>query len=521
MELSDYIALLRKRWPWFIAFTVAGIGVVTVITLLMTPIYQASSQVFVSLRSSGSTAELVQGGAFTAKQVASYTELVSSPRVLEPVIEELGLDESPASLAEAITADSPKDTVLIDITASSEDPTDAAKIADATAQSMANLVAEIEKPRSGGESPVELSVVREATVPGDPVLPNARLNLLLGGLIGLVAGVGVILLREILDTRIRSQEDVRMVTSASVIGAVTFDEHAPEHPLIVQESPQSPRAEALRRVRTNIQFLTLESDRRILVMTSAIPGEGKSTTSINLAITMADAGSRVILIDADLRRPSVSRYMGLEASVGLTTVLIGRVELADAIQPWGNENLHVLPSGVIPPNPSELLGSTHMNELLAQLAAEYDVVILDTAPLLPVTDAALLARVAGGAVLVVGAGITHRHHLEEAIGALEAVEAPVQGIVLNRVPVADRSSYKYRYYEYQSATAERRPAAEPVGWLAGIWPGPKFELPRHSKTDNRPVSASPIARPVEPEGPADERDRVSPLPDTSALGHKV
>ena len=516
MELSDYIALLRKRWPWLAAFVVAGVVVATVITLLTTPIYQARSQVFVSFRSSGTTAELVQGGNYTAKQVASYTELVSSPRVLDPVIEELGLDESTSSLAGKIQAETPKRTVLIDIRASNEAPSNAAKIADATAQSLANVVSEIEKRQSGEESPVELSVVREATVPGSPVLPNSRLNLMLGGLIGLILGAGVILLREMLDTRIRSQEDVRMVTNASVIGAVTFDEDAPDHPLIVQESPQSPRAEALRRVRTNIQFLTLDAERRILVMTSAIPGEGKTTTSINLAITMADAGSRVVLVDADLRRPSVSKYMDLEASVGLTTVLIGRVALADAIQPWGNENLHVLPSGVIPPNPSELLGSAHMDELLTQLAAEYDVVIIDTAPLLPVTDAALLARVAGGAVLVVGAGIIHRPQLEEAIGALEAVDAPVHGIVLNRMPVADRASYKYRYYEYRSDSSESRPTAKGERRQGRTWPGPKPELPKHGRPAG---SAQAPSRGLTTE-PTNDLGAASSLPDESTLERK-
>lgn len=520
MEPSNYIALLRKRWPWLVASVAAGVVVFAVITFSMTPVYQARSQVFVSLRSSETTTELVQGGNYTAKRVQSYKELVSSPKVLDPVIDELGLDESASSLADSIQAESPKDTVLITILARAEVPTDAAKIADTTAQSLADLVAEIERPERDGESPVELSVVREATIPEAPVLPNTRLNLLLGGLIGLVAGIGVVLLRERLDTRIRSQEDVRTVTDASVIGVVTFDEDAPDHPLIVQESPQSPRAEALRRVRTNLQFLTLDMERRILVMTSAIPGEGKSTTSINLAITMADAGSRVVLVDADLRRPSVSKYMGLEASVGLTTVLIGRVELDDAIQPWGNENFHVLPSGLIPPNPSELLGSTHMNDLLSRLAAEYDVVIVDTAPLLPVTDAALLARVAGGAVLVVGADTVHRPQLEEAIGALRTVEAPVHGIVLNRMPGAERAGYRYQYYEYRSEpsdTPENRPTARIGLHARRIWPGPRTERPKHG----RAAAEADHDRSTAERVPAAGAEPVDARSDEPSLEHKV
>ncbi len=138
------------------------------------------------------------------------------------------------------------------------------------------------------------------------------------------------------------------------------------------------------------------------MISSSIPGEGKSTIAINLAVSLADAGARVILVDADLRRPSIAEYLGIEGGVGLTTVLIGRAEVEDVVQPLGTTSLDLLPAGQIPPNPSELLGSTAMADLLERLSASYDMVLLDSPPLLPVTDAVVLSNLAGGALVVVG-----------------------------------------------------------------------------------------------------------------------
>jgi polysaccharide biosynthesis transport protein len=184
------------------------------------------------------------------------------------------------------------------------------------------------------------------------------------------------------------------------------------------------------------------------VITSSISGEGKSTTAINLAITLADAGSRVALIHADLRRPSIAEYMGLAGEVGLTTVLIGQTNLQDAIQSWGNGSLHVLPSGQVPPNPSELLGSRPMATLLEQLSSQYDIVLIDTPPLLPVTDAAILAKITGGALVIAAAGNLHLQQLADGLGALQDVGARVLGVVLNRL--AHKQNDAYAYYDYAS-----------------------------------------------------------------------
>ena len=283
-------------------------------------------------------------------------------------------------------------------------------------------------------------------MPTVPTSPNPKRNLALGVLLGLIVGFGVAVLREVLDTKVRSEADVQKVTDASVIARIGHDEDAPQHPLIVQSSPHSHRSEAFRRLRTNLQFLDLDDRPKTIVVTSSLSGESKTTTAINLAITMADAGSRVALVDADLRRPSIAEYMGLEGEVGLTTVLIGQADLQDAIQPWGNGSLHVLPSGQVPPNPSELLGSRSMANLLEQLTSAYDIVLIDTPPLLPVTDAAILAKITGGALVVAAADNLHRQQLADGLGALDDVGARVLGVVLNRL--AHKQTDAYSYYDY-------------------------------------------------------------------------
>ncbi|MBD8079771.1 polysaccharide biosynthesis tyrosine autokinase [Cellulosimicrobium arenosum] len=488
MELRDYVNIIVKRWPVAVVVALTGVLLAGAVSLAATPTYSARSQVYVSVQGSDSTTDLLQGSNFTVRQVKSYTELVSTPRVLDPVIEELGLADDAASLAERVGAESPLDTSLINVTATDESPRLAADVANAVAGSLADVVAELETPAAGGDSPVQISTVRTATVPQSPSSPNLRLNLALGLVVGLALGIGLAVLRELLDTRIRSAADVEAVASAPVLGIIGYEEDAPDHPLIVQESPQALRAEAFRRLRTNLQFLELDQRARTFVMTSALAGEGKTTTSINLAITLADAGQRVVLVDADLRRPSVAKYMGIEGSVGLTTVLIGRVALEDAVQPWGSGTLDVVAAGQVPPNPSELLGSEAMADLVERLGTDYDVVVIDSPPLLPVTDAAILARRSGGAILVTGAGTVHRQQVEGAVAALETVGARLLGVVANRVPLkgAGSGSYGYSYYEYTSRPVQpARRRAEPAH-------GSRRSLRRLLRTDRQaPPSSAP------------------------------
>jgi succinoglycan biosynthesis transport protein ExoP len=479
VDLRDYIRILRKRWVAIIAIALIGLAASAGVTILTTPKYEASTLVYIQVQSSGTVGELAQGSTFIQSQMKSFAEVVRTPRVLEPAIKSLGLEESSGQLAQSIVATAPLDSVNIEITVTRPSPSSAADIANAVTASFRQVVGEITAtPNVTSGSQVSVSVLTDATVPSQPISPSTLINLALGLVLGLAAGLGVAVIWELLDTRIRGERDVKQLTDAPIIGGITYDPNAVKRPLIVQDDPHSIRAEAFRTLRTNLQFLEVESGTKSFVVTSSIPSEGKTTTAANLAIALSDSGAHVVLIDADLRRPKIASYMGIDGAVGLTDVLISRVELGDALQPWGRGDLAVLPAGTIPPNPSELLGSRAMAALIRSLEADFDVVILDLPPLLPVTDAALVSKMTRGALLVVAAGRTHRGELAGAVAALDNVGASVAGIILTMLPTKGPDAYGYGRYGYgaygyrrddPAEVEPREPAARQGKRLAPEW----------------------------------------------------
>lgn len=452
MDLRDYLRILRRNWIPILAFTFAGLLAGGAASVLAKPTYTAETQLFVSLQNSGSVQELQQGNTFSQARVQSYVETVGTPIVLQPAIDALGLNLTPAQLASKVKASNQTSTVLITITVSDNSSVQAAAIAEATANSLIRAVDSLEKPKNGGPSPVSLSVVMPAEAPPGPSGPNTRLNLILGLVCGLALGLGGATLRSTLDTKIRGEADLRQVTDAPLLGGISFDQDATKKPLLTQTGPQSPRAESFRQLRTNLQFANIAGQANTVLVTSSLPGEGKSTTATNLAIAIAQAGQTVCLVDADLRRPMVNEYLGLDRSAGLTTALLGTADVNDLLQPWGEDNLYVLTSGQIPPNPSELLGSDEMKALLRGLETAFDIVIIDAPPLLPVTDAAVLSRHGAGVLLVVGAQKLRTQDLDKSISALEMVGSTVLGIVLNRLPVKGPDAYAYGYYSSEEHT---------------------------------------------------------------------
>jgi capsular exopolysaccharide synthesis family protein len=440
---------LRKGWILIVTLVLVGVAAAAMFSIVKTPEYEASAKVFVSTQGGDTVQDLAQGNTFTQQRVQTYADLVSTPAVLLPVAAALRLNVTSAQLATQVTASAPLNTTLIEITATSPNPKEAADIANATGQSLTSVVEDLETPaKSDATSPVKLTRVQEATVPTAPSSPNVPLNLALGLLVGLALGVGIAVLRETLDTRIRNEHDVEQLSEAPIVGGIAFDPKASSRPLIVQADPRSPRAESFRTLRTNLQFLDVSGGARSFVMTSSVESEGKSTTTANLAIALADAGSRVLIVDADLRRPKLAEYMGLEGAVGLTDVLVGRIELLDAIQPWGRRNMYVLAAGKIPPNPSELLGSKAMVDLIRLFEKEFDYVLFDAPPLLPVTDAAILGKNVGGALVVVAAGRTHKNQLAGSVAALANVDAHVSGIIMTMLPTKGPDAYGYGRYGY-------------------------------------------------------------------------
>lgn len=445
MNLHDYWLVVRKRWGLILFILVVSVAASTLATYLAKPMYLSTTKLFVSTQSTDNAADLLQGSSFTQQRVKSYADLVTSPSVLNPVVKQLGIHMQRDQLIKRITATVPLNEIIIQIDVLAEGPQRAATLADAIAVSLTNVVSNIEQPASGAASPVKLSIIQQGTVPTKPDSPKPLLNLALGLFIGLVLGLGLAVLRESLDTKIRSANDLDDLRHSNILGGITFDPDFVKNPLIVHSHPKSRRAEAFRQLRTNIQFVEAAEGRKSVVVTSAVPSDGKSTTVSNLAIAMAQTGKRVLLMDCDLRKPKLHKYLGLEGSVGLTNYLIGQATLEDVIQPWGKTSLDVLPAGKVPPNPSELLGSEAMSRLLMALENHYDVVLVDTAPLLPVTDAAILATKTGGVVLVVSVGKTTKPQVKGALNHLATVDGKILGFVMNRIPTRGAEAYQYRY----------------------------------------------------------------------------
>lgn len=481
MELRDYVGVLRRRWRTIAIIVALVLAVATAATLVQTPKYTATTRIFFGVEGTGSAAEMAQGSSFAERQMTSYAEVATSPLVLDPVIKTLGLELSAPDLAQAIVASVPTETVILELAVTDPDPARAAAIANAVGAEVSKVAAELSPQRSDGSQAVRATTLTPAGRPTTASSPNVPLNLALGFVVGLLIGLGIALLRNILDTKVRSEQDVRALTDSPILGIIAFDDGVPSHPVILREDPRGAAAEAIRRLRTNLQFVGVAGQSRSIVVSSSVPGEGKTTAAINLAVSLADAGAKVLLIDADLRRPAVDKYLGLEGRAGLTTVLIGKASLADVVQPYGDTALDILPAGQIPPNPSEILGSPAMNALLKATAATYDMVLIDSPPVLPVTDAAVLGRQVDGALVIAGMDRIHRPQIREALASLETAGCPVLGLVINKIARREAGAYVYAPgYHYFSDKGNSMP----------LDPTPAGKAPAGQSTSPRPSAAA-------------------------------
>jgi len=460
LELRDYLRILHRNWILILAMTILGGAGAFGYSLLQTPTYEASSQLYVSVRSDSSgISELAQGTTFARQAVVSFVDVVDSAVVLDRVIDDLNLDTTAQKLAGSISASSPQNSVIITIRATAADADMAAAIANSVGTNFADVVVNrLEKPEGEAASLVRVETIAPALVPTSPSSPHTPLNVALGLIVGLAAGLGIAVLRSVLDTRIHSLHDIEAATEAPVLGGIALDPDAKKRPLIVHADPRNPRAESFRSLRTNLQFVDVDGSSRSFVVSSAGPGEGKSTTTANLAIALAETGARVVLVDGDLRLPRVADYMGVEGGVGLTDVLIGRAELVDVLQQWGTGKLFVLPSGRTPPNPSELLGSQAMQRTLAALSDAFDYVLVDAPPLLLVTDAAVISRFTSGVLMVAASGTTKKPQLTAAVEKLQAIGSRLFGVIVTMLPSKGPDSYGYGAYSYsapEEATSSR------------------------------------------------------------------
>jgi capsular exopolysaccharide synthesis family protein len=473
LSLYDYASIVWRR-KWIIVYPVLLTVIVAGVLSLMTPVqYRSTAEVLVQLPP-------------TAETVGS-SGAVLSPRLIENELRAASGSELQAKVRETVgpepqlSVSADEGTDVFQFTAVSGGRRQAAAAANAYAaeyieRQRSSLISEftaraeviseqLETARAEGDAVLEVieleqeldrlnlsielartsgsTLIDEASPSGAPFEPLTRRSVALAALVGLLIGLGAAFLLEYVDTSIRDEDEMAAVTGLPTLASIPeFD----STPLIVRDDPHSHATESYRTLRAAVQFLTIERTLDIVQITSAQPQEGKSTTAGNLAFAAARGGQRVVLVDCDLRKPQIHLMFSLPNDAGFSSVMLKKHSLQDALHRLSEEpNLQVLTSGPTPPNPSELLSATRATKLFASLAQAFDLVIIDSPPVLPVADAAVLAGLADGVILIGTSGMTERRSLQKTIDRLDKVDAPLIGTVLNRHDATDGKAYTYSY----------------------------------------------------------------------------
>lgn len=441
MTLREYVTAVLRHWVVVAVCAVLGALAGFGYARSEPKVYQSSASVMVVPEQGENAAELVQGSNYVQNLVASYAVLAQSPYVLEPVIEDLGLDTTPARLARSVSVNTPLNTVVIEIAVSDTSPDRAREIADGISDQLALAVPELSPQLADRSSAVRITTIAPARQPVNPIAPNTRMLMMVGLAAGLAVGVTYAVLRELLARRVVSSSSIQSMLGVPFLGEVVKVPSRTSLPAVVAAGPGSRPSESVRTLVANVRFADVDHGRRVLMVSSGDAGEGKSSIAISLALSLAEDGSSVLLVDADLRRPSIARVTGLEGSVGLTNLLVGDVAQEDIVLPWTRPNLFVLPSGVLPANPGVLLSSERLVAVIGDLRKHYDYVVIDTAPILPLSDPLWLSRAVDGVLVVARARKTRISRLRQTVDKFERGEADVIGIVLNDVKPRGRSAY--------------------------------------------------------------------------------
>jgi non-specific protein-tyrosine kinase len=436
--------VLRERWLLIIAFVLVATGAALLITELTPKSYEATAEVLVSSNSSDQST-VITGNALVTLQVTTYARVIDSPEVLKYVQTDLHLGLPDSTLRDKLSASALSGVAIIEVHATDGSASRAASLATSGANGLIAAVKNI-------TNSVNLFLIHPADQPSSPSSPKPLLNLALGAVLGLLVGVALAVARDILDNRIKDPESLGKTADAPLMGVIVEDPWTERHAIATRAGNRNIRAENFRQLRANLQFANVDEHPRVIAVTSSVPEEGKTTVAINLASTLAEAGFSVCLVDADLRRPTVAKVLGLVSPVGLTSVLIQQIALNEALQHAGS-TLYVLASGPTPPNPSEVLASSYVRDVIRSLLESVDYVVIDTAPLLPVADGSEVAALADGTLLVARHGVTTDTNVQRSVQSLRRVDAKLIGVVLNRMPIRRNSrEYGYTYYRTEEPT---------------------------------------------------------------------
>ncbi|RRQ25852.1 polysaccharide biosynthesis tyrosine autokinase [Rhodococcus sp. Eu-32] len=455
MEIREYGRILRAGW-WIVAVaTVLGIVGGLVYSFVSAPQYQACARLFVTTEGGSSVGEAYQNNLFSQERVNSYAGLATSTQVAQRAVDQLQLPMTANELRDRLTATPLEKTVLLDLCATDSDPVVARALTNAVAGQLTQVVQELETSQRGGNPAAGATIVDQADVPSSPSGTGLVTLLVLGAVAGFVVGVLAALARGLMDRSIRDRARAEDISGRTVIGGLPVD---PERPSTAVAT-FSRMGEPLRALRTNIRFLGAGSPPRVITVTSGSTGEGRTSTAIDLAAVMAEAGYKVLLVGGDMRTPELADRLGIAQTRGLSTVLSGEHRPDDAIHRDVVSGVSVLPAGPVPPNPSELLGSDRAQVLFETLRGDYRYVIVDTPPLLDVTDGAVLTALADGALVLARVGSTTRDKLRRTVKVLGGVGGNVLGVVTTFEPTRRRAATHAR-----GAAAQTKPQAADATW---------------------------------------------------------
>lgn len=435
MELSEYGRAIARNWLLVLICLVTGVAVAWGVTARATPVYQSTVKFYVvSPPSTGQSS--LQSLELSRGRIASYASLIKSDKFVEGLVSSSSTGLSAAEIAESVSASADQDTLMLTVVVSLPDPAKASQVAREIVSGLNQALDEVGAGRtqSGGGQTV-LNVVAGPTDETDPVSPRLSLNLALGALLGLGAGIGIAVARRMMDHTLRTPAEVEEASGLPLLARIPVSAEARKFSDVLDRRPASLLDEAARRLRTNMDHLTAMPASGVVLISSARPGEGKTTVALMLARAWADAGEKVLLVEADLRRPRLATELKLPNGLGLAEVLAGRAGLSGAIQKTASDRLHIVAAGSVPGNPTELLAGQAMAAALGEMRSSYSRVILDAPAMQPFSDAALLAVQADSTVLVVRYQKVTRELLGASLRNLELVKGTVAGTVLNALPL--------------------------------------------------------------------------------------
>jgi succinoglycan biosynthesis transport protein ExoP len=457
LSIQDIISLIKKRFLFITIVTLMGLIIAYAVTkLAVKPTYSASVQLYVNTKDTTSSLDL-NDLYYAQKVVTTYINFLNTKVFYSQVIEESGLSYTPGELRSLTEIHSVNNTEIFQISVTTNSADDSYKLVLA----MQKLAPELIK---GIKTAAEISVVDPVTYPTSPSGPNLLLKTAIGGLFGLFFSVFIVFAWEILDVRLKNEEELKKKYHKPILGIIPhYGNHkmqktvfhriyskirrkTSKNYITIQDETNFLITEAYKELRTNLRYsLSREGCKRILI-NSPIPQDGKSTVSKNLSVSIAQTGAKVLLIDCDMRKGRLHRLFNTNNYPGLSELLIGLVKEEEAIQRTGYDNLQIISMGQMPPNPTELLSDGRMEEVLNSIEHKYDYIIIDSPPINVVSDALSLIKLVDGVVLVVRENFTTHGNIANAIAKLRFVEANIMGFVLNGVSVKRRSKPDYKYY---------------------------------------------------------------------------